>query len=180
MRTAILLLLCAGLLAGCGGTPKPRIEPQIPVEDQTFARVAIVATNYDRAWDAENVRVRCQQVWLDRRGVPARRAMVFEQPYDGKQGAVRGSIMMKDHEGRSTRWVHLMFEIVSGENPAIENFSAGTTVEWKIPSELAQKDTIFLAVINRRARNDYSIGVVYVIDPSTGEMVQLLPSSRER
>lgn len=180
MRTAFLLLLiCSGLLAGCGGMPKPRVNAQTPVADQTLARMAIVATNYDRTWDADNVRLRGFQIWLNRDGQPVKRDPLFEQPYDGKAGAARGSIKMKDVDGRSTNWVYLTFEIISGENPTSESISAATTVEWYIPGNLENKDTTFVAFISRRGRNSYAIDVMYVMDPSTGEMEQLLPSNRQ-
>lgn len=180
MRIAfVLLLLCAGLLAGCGGMPQPQINGQTPVEDQTLARMGIYATNYDRAWDDDNVRLRGFQIWLNDAGQPIRRDLVFEQPYNGKAGSVRGTIKTKDAEGYSSNWVRLMFEVVSGENPTSEHVSAGTTVEWYVPSNLANKDTIFVAVISRRARNRYAIDVMYVMDPATGEMEQLLPSDRQ-
>ncbi|MBK8207611.1 MAG: hypothetical protein IPK87_12615 [Planctomycetes bacterium] len=180
MRFALtVLLLCAGLLAGCGGMPKPQIDSRKPVADQTLARVAIVATNYDEAWDKENVRLRIHQVWLNDAGVPTNKEQVIDQPYNGKQGSNRGTIKMKESDGDSTSWVRLTFEIVSGENAQNENISAGTTVEWKLPSGLAQKDMLLVAVLSRSAKNNYKIDVVYGMNPETGEIEQVLPSSNE-
>ncbi|MCA8936920.1 MAG: hypothetical protein KDB68_12040, partial [Planctomycetes bacterium] len=63
---AILSVLCIGaLIAGCGGMPKPQIEPVKPRADATLVRVALVATNYDDSWDKEGVRLRAHQIWLN-------------------------------------------------------------------------------------------------------------------
>jgi len=180
MRFGCLLLMFAGLmLVGCGGMPKPQIDSVQPRSDATLVRVAIVPTNHDSAWDKENVRLRCRQLWLDRSGVPTSNEVVFDQAFDGPQGTARGTIKMRDTNGRSTRRVRLAFEIVSGDNPQNESVSAGTTVEWTIPSSLNEKDIIFTAVISRRARSNYAIDVLYALNPETGVNEQVLPSKRE-
>ncbi len=179
MRITLLLLVCAGLLSGCGGMPKPNIDARQPRADQTLVRVAILATNYDEAWDRENVRLRCYQVWLNDAGVPERNEEVFTQNFDGKQGAARGTISMKESDGDSTNWVRLRFEVVSGENEASLNTSAGTTVEWYISSSIAQKDAALFAFLSRKGRSSYAIDAVYAMDPATGEMEQVLPSYYE-
>jgi hypothetical protein len=173
------LLLVAGVLAGCGGTPQPQISAVDPAADTTLVRVAIVPTNYNEAWGNENVRLRCRQLWFDRSGVPTNNETVFDQPFEGAQGKARGTIRMVDANERSTRRVHVAFEVISGENPQSETVSVSRTVEWRMPSNLAEKDLVLTAVISRRARNNYAIDVIYAMDPQTGEMEQVLPSSRE-
>jgi hypothetical protein len=179
MRIAMLLLFCAGMLAGCGGMPKPMVQGQKPRAGQTLVRVAIVPTNYDESWDRENVRVQGFQEWLNDDGVPAQKGDVFDQRLDKKQGITRGTIMMKELDGDETAWVRLKFQVVSGENEASENFSGGATTEWKMPSDLEQKDIIFLVVLSRKARDSYAIDVLYALDPATGAMEQVLPSGYE-
>lgn len=174
---AILAVLCIGaVIAGCGGTPKPQIEAVKPRADATLVRVALVATNYDDSWDKEAVRLRAHQIWLNDDGVPTNKEEVFDQAYNGKQGANRGTLKMKDSEGSSTNRVRLTFELVSGENKTNENISAGTTIEWKIPSAFENKDIIFVAVISRKTRNNYQIDVLNAVNPETGELEQILPS----
>ena len=170
------VLVFGALIAGCGGMPKPQIEAVKPRADATLVRVAMIATNYDDSWDKENVRLRAHQIWLNDDGVPTNKEQVFEQAYDGKQGANRGTLKMKDAEGSSTNRVRLAFELVSGENKTNENISAGTTVEWKASSSFENKDIVFVAVISRKQRNNYQIDVLYAMDPETGEMEQILPS----
>lgn len=164
------------LLFGCGGVPKPQIEAAKPRPDSTLVRVSMAATNYDSSWDKENVRMRCSQIWLNNSGVPTNKEEVFDVAYNGRTGAVRGTLKMKDSEGRSTSRVRLNFELVSGENKQAENISAGTTLEWKLSSSLDQKDIVFFAVLSRKARNNYAIDVLYAMDPATGQMEQVLPS----
>jgi hypothetical protein len=170
------VLVFGALIAGCGGMPKPQIDAVKPRADATLVRVAIVATNYDDAWDKENVRLRAQQVWLNDDGVPTNTEQVFDQQYNGKQGANRGTLKMKDADGSSTSSVRLSFELVSGENKTNENISAGTTVEWDVPSALENKDIVLMAVISRKTRNNYKIDVLYAMNPETGEIEQVLPS----
>jgi hypothetical protein len=169
-----LLCLCL-LLVGCGGLPQPKIDGRTPRADQTLVRVAIIATNYDEAWDKENVRLVCEQEWLNDNDVAEKREPVFEQRFDAKQGVNRGSLTMKEMDGDSTRWVRLAFSIVSGENEATKNVSAGTTVDWKVSSDIAQKDAAFVAYISRKARNAYAIDALYAMDPATGAIEQVLP-----
>ncbi|MCA8918739.1 MAG: hypothetical protein KDB32_06650 [Planctomycetes bacterium] len=174
---AILSVLCIGaLIAGCGGMPKPQIEPVKPRADATLVRVALVATNYDDSWDKEGVRLRAHQIWLNDDGVPTNKEQVFEQAYNGKQGANRGTLKMKDADGSSTSRVRLAFELVSGENKTNENISAGTTVEWNLPSSMENKDAVLVAMISRKTRNNYQIDVLYAMNPETGDLVQILPS----
>lgn len=174
---AALFVLCIGaVLAGCGGMPKPTVESVTPRADATHVRVAVVATNYDESWDKENVRLRAHQIWLNDDDVPTKKEQVFEQSYNGRQADKRGTLMMKDADGDSTTNIILSFELVSGENATNENVSAATNLEWKVPSSLAEKDIVFVAVISRKTRNNYAIDVLYGMDPATGEMVQVLPS----
>lgn len=174
---AALFVVCLGsLLVGCGGMPEPQIDAVEPRADATLVRVSMVATNYDESWDKENPRLRAHQVWLNDDGVPTAKEQVFEQSYTGSQGSNRGTIKMKDAEGNSDTYVRLSFELVSGENPTNENISAGTTLPWSVPSTMVERDIVFLAVISRKARNNYAIDALYSINPSNGEMVQVLPS----
>jgi hypothetical protein len=180
MRVSLMLgLLLSVLLVGCGGGPRPDIDAVKPRSDATLVRVAIVPTNYDGAWDAENVRLRCRQMWFDRSGVPTANEVVFDQPFDAPQGTARGTIKMKDADGRSTRRVRLAFDVVSGSNPQSENVSAGTSLEWRMPGNLSQKDLILTAVLSRRGHNNYAIDVLYALDPQTGVLEQVLPNKRE-
>jgi hypothetical protein len=178
MKLLALTFACAAsmLLFGCGGMPKPQIEAAKPRADATLVRVNITATNYDTSWDKENVRLRCSQIWLNDSGVPTNKEQVFDVAFNGRAGDARSTLKMKDSEGRSTNRVRLNFELVSGENKATENVSAGTTLEWKVPSGLEQKDIVFLAVVSRKARSNYAIDVLYAMDPVTAELVQVLPS----
>lgn len=174
---ATWLVIATGLVVmGCGGMPEPQIESVEPRADATLVRVSMVATNYDTSWDNENLRLRTHQIWLNDAGVPTAKEQVFEQAFEGKQGANRGTIKMKDSDGNSDTDVRLSFELVSGENPSSENISAGTTLEWDIPSNMAEKDIIFLVVVSRKARNNYAIDVLYAVNPETGEIEQVLPS----
>lgn len=173
----LLLLVCMGtVLAGCGGMPEPQINAVEPRADATLVRVNMVATNYDSAWDSENVRLRAHQVWLNDDGVPVSKEMIFEQPYSAMQGAERGTIKMKDADGNSDDDVRLTFELVSGENPTTESTSAGTTVEWSVPSDFRRQDIVLMCVISRATRNNYAIDALYALHPQTGETVQILPS----
>jgi hypothetical protein len=173
---ATLVVLCGAVLAGCGGMPKPAIEPVAPRADATHVRVVIVATNYDESWDKENVRLRAQQEWLNENDVPTRNEQVFEQAFSTRGGSTRGTLMMKDTEGSSTSYVNLVFSLISGENAASENVSAETRLEWKVPSSLAEKDVVLVAVISRKTRNNYAIDVLYAMNPESGDLVQVLPS----
>jgi hypothetical protein len=159
---ATLVVLCGAVLAGCGGMPKPAIEPVAPRADATHVRVVIVATNYDESWDKEDV--------------PTRNEQVFEQAFSTRGGSTRGTLMMKDTEGSSTSYVNLVFSLISGENAASENVSAETRLEWKVPSSLAEKDVVLVAVISRKTRNNYAIDVLYAMNPESGDLVQVLPS----
>jgi hypothetical protein len=172
--------LFAVLLAGCGGMPKPEIQAVTPRADHSLVRVSMSATNYGEAWDAENPRLRCEQVWLNRQGVQIEKTQVFEQPFNGRQGDRRSMIRLQNAEGKPDRWIRLYFEIVSGESAARENITAGTTVEYKVPSEFVRKDLLFLPVLSRKAGNSYAIDVLYIVDPQTGQTEQLLPHSSER
>jgi hypothetical protein len=173
------MLLAAAMLTGCGGTPQPQIGAVEPASDTTLVRVAIVPTNYNEAWESENVRLRARQLWFDRSGVPTNNELVFDQPFSGPQGTARGTISMIDANDRSTRRVHVAFEVISGENPQSETVSVSRTVEWRMPKQLSEKDLVITAVISRRARNNYAIDVIYAMDPQTGEIEQVLPSRRE-
>lgn len=178
MRIA-LLTLTALLLLGCGGMPKVEISARKPVKDQSLVRVTVVATNHDDSWDKEYVRVRIHQLWLNDAGVPTNKEQVIDQPHNGKSGANRGTIKLKEADGDSTSWVRLSFEIVSGDNPGAENVSAGTTVEWKLSSTFWQQDFVFVAVLSRSAKNNYRIDAVWAMNPETGETEQVLPSYYE-
>jgi hypothetical protein len=174
---AALVVLCFGaVIAGCGGMPKPVIEPVAPRADATHVRVVMVATNYDESWDKENLRLRAQQEWLNENDVPTRNEQVFEHAYNTRGGGKRGTLMMKDAEGSSTSYVNLVFSLISGENAASENVSAETRLEWKVPSSLAEKDIVLVAVISRKTRNNYAIDVMYALNPESGDLVQVLPS----
>jgi hypothetical protein len=166
------------LLAGCGSMPKPKIKVQKPHKDATYVRVSIVPTNHDDGWKSENLRIRCSQIWLNDDGVPTNKEVVFDQPYEGDNGAMRYSLKMRDSEGDSTSEVRLQFELVSGVNEN-ENVSAGTTIEWDVPSDFENGDIVFSAHVSRSGRNSYALDVLYATDPASGEHVQVLPSDEE-
>ena len=172
----LVIALFTMLLAGCGGMPKPVIEAAKPRADATNVRVMMAATNYDDAWDKENVRLRCHQIWLNDDDVPTNKEQVLDAAYNGRQGDKRAVLKMKDTDGRSTTRVRMQFELVSGENKTNENVSAGTTLEWYVPSSLANKDILMVAVVSRKGKNSYALDVLYGMDPATGELVQILPS----
>ena len=174
---ATLVVLCIGtLIGGCGGMPKPQIEAVTPRADATHVRVALIATNHDESWEKENVRLRAHQRWLNDDDVPTKQEQIFERAYNDRKGDARGTLMMKDSDGSSTTRINLAFELVSGENASNENVSAATNLEWKVPSSLAEKDVVFVAVISRKTRNNYAIDVLYAMNPETGDLVQVLPS----
>ncbi|MBZ0136417.1 MAG: hypothetical protein K8I27_08610 [Planctomycetes bacterium] len=177
---ATLFFVCIGaVLAGCGGMPKPEIESVAPRADATHVRAVLAATNYDESWDKENLRLRCHQIWLNDDGVPTNKEQVFEAGYNDHAGARRGTLKMKEADGDSTSRVRLGFELVSGENAATENISAGTTIEWNLSSSYNNKDIVFVAVISRKTKNNYKIDVLYALNPETGELEQVLPSNDE-
>lgn len=177
---ATLFLVALGaVLTGCGGMPKPQIEAVKPRADATHVRAIIAATNYDDAWDKENLRLRCHQIWLNDDGVPTNKEQVFEAAYGDSSGDKRGTLKMKEADGDSTSRVRLGFELVSGENAANENISAGTTIEWKLGSSFNNQDIIFVAVISRKTKNNYKIDALYALNPETGELEQVLPSNDE-
>jgi len=177
---ATLFVVCTGMLiAGCGGMPKPEIEAVKPRADATHVRAVIAATNYDSAWDKENLRLRCHQIWLNDDGVPTNKEQVFEAAYGDTSGNKRGTLKMKEADGDSTSTVRLGFELVSGENQVNENISAGTTIEWSLDSSYNNQDILFVAVISRKTKNNYKIDVLYALNPETGELEQVLPSSDE-
>lgn len=177
---ATLFVVCTGLLIGaCGGMPKPEIEAVTPRADATHVRAVVAATNYDEAWDKENLRLRCHQVWLNDDGVPTNKEQVFEAGYGDTTGGKRGTLKMKEADGDSTSTVRLGFELVSGENAVNENVSAGTTIEWKLDSSYNNQDIMFVAVISRKTKNNYKIDVLYALNPETGDLEQVLPSNDE-
>lgn len=176
-RIVMLLVVCmGGLVSGCGGMPEPQINAVEPRTDATLVRVSLVATNYDPSWDTENLRLRAHQEWLNDDGVPVDKEEIFEQPYGTMQAANRGTIKLKDADGNSDDYVRLNFELISGENPNTENVSAGTTIEWGVPSSFYQQDIVMVCVVSRAARNSYAIDALYALHPQTGETVQILPS----
>lgn len=182
MRTLALLslTLAACVMVGCGGNPVPQIQAVAPRADATNVRVMLGATNFDESWEKENVRLRCQQIWLDDNDVPTEKELVLEKSFNGRQGDKRAVLKMKDSAGESTRWLLLQFEVVSGENPTQETISAATTIEWKVPSGLTNQDILFVGVLSRKNRNSYAIDVLYAMNPATGEMEQVLPNSSSR
>ncbi|MDC1142033.1 hypothetical protein OAU50_03000 [Planctomycetota bacterium] len=178
MKISLALSFVMLLLAGCGSMPKPKIDFQKPRADATYVRVSMVPTNHDSSWKNEKLRLRCSQIWLNDDGVPTNKEVVFDTPYGGDNGAMRYSLKMRDSEGDSTTDVRLQFELVNGENEN-ENVSAGTTLDWDVPSSLAGKDIVFTAYVSRSGRNNYALDVLYASDPTNAERVQVLPSDDE-
>ncbi|MEE9311915.1 MAG: hypothetical protein V3V10_05815 [Planctomycetota bacterium] len=158
--------------------PKPNVKIQLPRKDATYVRVSMVPTNHDDVWGKEKLRLRCSQIWLNDDDVPTNKETVFDQPYNTDNAAMRYSLKMRDAEGDSSTDIRLQFELVSGENEN-ENVSAGTTINWDVPSELAGGDIVFTAYISRNGRNSYALDVLYATDPANGEHVQILPSDDE-
>jgi len=172
--TALALLGC--LAAGCGGVPKPPIEGVNPRPDSINVRMMIGATNYDEAWDNEKVRVICSQIWLNEDDVPERKELVFDKPFNGRQGESRAVVVLKELDGTPSNYVMLQFELKSGENPTQENVSASATLEWYVPSSMENRDILMVAVINRKSRNNYAFDRLYALEPDQGDIEQILPS----
>lgn len=171
-----LFVLALGL-AGCGGMPKPKITAAKAKPSTTNLRVGLVASNYDAAWDKENVTLYVVQQWRNNKDVPVKEETVAEKQFGKGQASTRGAITRKNAEGDETNKVFLKFELKSGPDPLNQNVSAAITREWKMSSSMADADLLFIAAISRTGENNYAIDVVYAQNLATGEIEQVLPSN---
>ncbi len=178
-RLALLCLIAVVTIiaTGCGGMPKPKIDPAPMAAGTTNVRLAVVASNYESNWDGEKVKLIVRQQWLNDQGVPTQEETVGEKSYNASQADTRGKVQLKDARGNQTRDVNLAFELKSGPDPLNQNVSSASQFRWGMGG-MAETDLLILVAVSRTGNNSYNIDAAYAVDLSNGQMQQLLPRNR--
>ena len=174
---AVPLLACAIVLAGCSSMPAPKIDAPKVAENTIAIRVVMAATNYDKSWDDENLRMRVEQKWQNDAGVAVDGSKLFEVRFDAQGGDYRKVVKLQDSEGEPDGDILLNIDLVSGQNAENQNTSAAARIPWSVGGKFEEKDLLLLAVVSRVGRNNYAIDVIHMVDPATGETVQIYPTN---